>query len=73
AFTMSIDDFAISYFNKGGGLNNLSIWLYGVLGKTDPTPSVYAFSTLMTLFTLGGLLIYQILNNKKKGKIWIKK
>jgi len=74
AFTMSIDDFVISYFNKGG-YNNLSIWLYGVLGKTDATPSVYALSTLMTLFTLVALVVFQSINNhnNKKGKLWLRK
>lgn len=73
ALTMSIDDFVISYFNTGAGFDNLSVWIYGVIGRRELTPSVYAFSTLLTLFTLVGLLTYQILKNKKKGKFWLKK
>ncbi|MDY0023852.1 MAG: ABC transporter permease [Candidatus Izemoplasmatales bacterium] len=68
ALTMSIDDFAISYFNTGAGFDNLSIWIYAVIGRRNLTPSVYAFSTLLTLFTLIALLGYQFLQRKKKGK-----
>ena len=68
ALTMSIDDFAISYFNTGAGFDNLSIWIYAVIGRRNLTPSVYAFSTLLTLFTLVGLLTYQFLQKQKKGK-----
>ncbi len=74
ALTMSIDDFVISYFNTGAGFDNLSVWIYGVIGRRELTPSVYAFSTLLTLFTLVGLVLYETLkNNKKKGKLWLRK
>ncbi|MBU0997269.1 MAG: ABC transporter permease [Firmicutes bacterium] len=68
ALTMSIDDFVISYFNTGGGFDNLSIWIYAVIGRRNLTPSVYAFSTLLTLFTLIGLMVYQFLQRQKKGR-----
>lgn len=68
ALTMSIDDFAISYFTTGAGFDNLSIWIYAVIGRRNLTPSVYAFSTLLTIFTLVGLLTYQFLQEQKKGK-----
>jgi spermidine/putrescine transport system permease protein len=68
ALTMSIDDFVISYFNTGAGFDNLSIWIYGVIGRRNLTPSVYAFSTLLTLFTLAGLLVYTFIQHSKKGK-----
>ncbi len=68
ALTMSIDDFVISYFNTGAGFDNLSIWIYAVIGRRNLTPSVYAFSTLLTLFTLVGLLLFQFLQRQKKGK-----
>lgn len=67
ALTMSIDDFVISYFNTGAGFDNLSIWIYSVIGRRNLTPSVYAFSTLLTLFTLVGLFLYQFMQRRKKG------
>lgn len=66
AFTMSVDDFVISYFTTGNGFDNLSIWVYGSIGRKSLTPSVYAFSTLLTLMTLGIMMLYQFL--MKRGK-----
>lgn len=56
AFTMSLDDFVISYYTTGNGFNNLSIWVYGSIGRRSLTPSVYAYSTALTVITLGLLL-----------------
>lgn len=66
ALTMSIDDFVISFFNTGAGYDNLSIWIYGVLGRRNLSPSVYAFSTLLTIVIMVGLIGSQFLH--KKGK-----
>src|SRR5690554_2028497 len=66
AFTMSIDDFVISYFTTGNGFDNLSIWIYGSIGRKSLTPAVYAFSTLQTLITLTILFIVNI--TKHRGK-----
>ncbi len=66
AFTMSIDDFVISYFTTGNGFDNLSIWVYASIGRKSLTPSVYAFSTLLTILTLGIMVLYQFL--MKRGK-----
>lgn len=66
AFTMSIDDFAISYFTTGNGFDNLSIWIYGSYGRKNLNPSVYAFSTSLTLITLFILLTINFLDRKGK-------
>lgn len=66
AFTMSIDDFVISYYTTGNGFDNLSIWVYGSIGRKSLTPSVYAFSTALTFFTLMMLVVYQVFVKKKK-------
>ncbi len=76
AFTMSIDDFVVSFFNTGEtfgmSFDNLSVWIYGVLGRRNLSPSVYAFSTLLTMFTLFALISYEMIKNKKKGKLKVK-
>ncbi|MBN2541067.1 MAG: ABC transporter permease [Bacilli bacterium] len=76
AFTMSIDDFVISFFNTGEtfgmSFDNLSVWIYGVIGRRDLSPSVYAFSTLLTIFTLVALIGYELSKNRK-GRVKIKK
>ena len=69
AFTMSIDDFVISYFNSGNGFDNLSIRIYSSIGRRSLDPAVYAFSTLLTLMTLGVLLLVNLGQKKGKGKI----
>jgi len=68
AFTMSFDDFVISYFNTGNGYDNLSIWIYSSIGRKSLTPSVYAFSTLLTLVTLIIVVILNFVNKKKELK-----
>ena len=45
AFTMSVDDFIISYFVTGGGVKNLSIMVYTMSKRVNP--SINAISTLM--------------------------
>ena len=47
AFTMSIDDFIISYFVTGGGVKNLSITVYTMSKRVNP--SINAISTLVVL------------------------
>lgn len=68
AFTMSIDDFVISYFTTGNGFDNLSIWIYGSVGRKSLTPAVYAFSTLQTLLTLSVLLVINKTRKSRKKK-----
>lgn len=55
AFTMSIDDFIISYFT-GGTVNNLSMAVYGS-AKRGVSPSMYALSAIMFVVILVLLLI----------------
>ena len=55
AFTMSIDDFIISYFTSSG-VQNLSIYVYSS-AKRGIEPTVYALSTLMFVTVLTLLLI----------------
>ena len=47
AFTMSVDDFIISYFVTGGGVKNLSIIVYTMSKRVNP--SINAVSTLMVV------------------------
>ena len=56
AFTMSIDDFVISFFTTGPGVTNLSIEIYSMARK-GINPSINALSTLMFVTVLILLLI----------------
>lgn len=48
AFTLSLDDFVVTFFNSGVGTTTLPIFVYGLL-KTAVTPEVNAISTLMLI------------------------
>lgn len=65
AFTMSFDDFVISYYTTGNGFNNLSIWVYSSIGRKGLKPYVHAFSTLVTFGSMIILLLINFLNNRK--------
>ena len=55
AFTLSLDDFVISYFTAGNGFQTLPIRIYNMTKKTV-TPKMYALSTII-FFTILALLI----------------
>lgn len=69
AFTMSVDDFIISYFVTGGGVKNLSIMVYTMSKRVNP--SINAVSTLVVVIITVVLLIINltpILAAKRKKK-----
>lgn len=68
AFTMSFDDFVVSYYTTGNGFDNLSIWIYGSIGRKSLTPAVYAFSTLVTFGSMLVLLLVNFIMIKRNGK-----
>jgi len=63
AFTLSLDDFIISYFTTGSGVTNLSITIY-TMTRRGIKPEINAVSTVMFLSILILLLI--IINALKK-------
>lgn len=65
AFTMSIDDFVISYFTTGNGFDNVSIWVYASVGRRM-SPSVYAYNTLLSTIVVGGIILANIAKMMKK-------
>ena len=68
AFTMSFDDFIISYFVTGGGVKNLSIMVYTMSKRVNP--SINAISTLVVVFITIILFFVNIwpMIQKKRGK-----
>lgn len=74
AFTMSIDDFIISYFVSGGGVKNLSIIVYTMSKRVNP--SINAISTCMVLIITVALVIINlapVLSAKRRKKEEIRK
>lgn len=62
AFTMSIDDFVISFFTAGNGVTNLSMYVYATAKRLNP--KINALSTVMFLVIM--LLLFVI--NKRTSK-----
>lgn len=68
AFTMSLDDFIITHFTKGAGINTLSTLIYSEVRK-GIKPSMYALSTIIFAVVLTLLLITNFRpDREKKGK-----
>jgi len=59
AFTMSIDDFIISYFVTGGGVKNLSIMVYTMSKRINP--SINAVSTLVVVIITIALVVVNVI------------
>lgn len=66
AFTMSFDDFVISYFTTGNGVNNISILVYTMSKRVNP--SINALSTIVILLitlVLGIVNIVPVIRDKR--------
>jgi spermidine/putrescine transport system permease protein len=70
AFTMSIDDFTISYFVSGAKIQNLSIWIYSSSSNNryGNIQSAYAFYSILTVVMFVVLVGYNIISNNKQAK-----
>ena len=66
AFTLSLDDFVISYFTCGH-YQTLPIIIYNMT-KKSVTPDTYALSTLIFIVIFILLIFYNMLGNKNEGK-----
>lgn len=64
AFTMSLDDFVITHFTKGPGVDTLSTKIYTEVRK-GIKPEIYALSTLLFV----SVLILLILINRRTHKV----
>jgi spermidine/putrescine transport system permease protein len=64
AFTLSMDDFVITFFTSGAGFNTLPVRVFGMV-KMGVTPKINALSTLMVSVSL--LLILLSLALRKRG------
>lgn len=56
AFSLSLDDFVVTFFTSGAGSTTLPLYIYGKV-KTGITPEVHALSTLMVGATILTLLL----------------
>jgi len=63
AFTLSLDDFIITFFTSGPGSTTLPIYVYGLLRRII-TPEVNALSTVWILIVLIAVFFSQRLENR---------
>ena len=73
AFTMSLDDFVITHFTKGPGIDTLSTKIYTEVRK-GIKPEIYALSTIMfvtvlAVFVFGGFYYAQESNMMNSEKV----
>ncbi|MCR5135472.1 MAG: extracellular solute-binding protein [Oscillospiraceae bacterium] len=61
AFTLSLDDFVISYFTSGNGFETLPIRIYNMTKKTV-TPKMYALSTIIFFVILALLIMSNLID-----------
>lgn len=68
SFTLSIDDFVISFYTQGNGFSNFSNYVYSSYTKRNFSAGSYAFNALLTFITLAIVLLVSLkINKKKKG------
>lgn len=63
AFTLSLDDFVISYFVKGTGFETLPIYIYSAVRK-GVRPTLYAANTVIIIAVLVLLVLINFVGNK---------
>ncbi len=68
AFTLSLDDFVISYFTAGNDFETLPIRIYGMTKKTV-TPKMYALATIIFFVTMTLLLISNFVDNEDQRRL----
>ena len=64
AFTLSLDDFVISYFTSGNGFQTLPIRIYNMTKKTV-TPKMYALATIIFFVILALLIMTNLIDSDK--------
>ena len=64
AFTLSLDDFVISYFTSGNGFQTLPIRIYNMTKKTV-TPKMYALATIIFFVILALLIVVNIIDSNE--------
>jgi spermidine/putrescine transport system permease protein len=66
AFTLSLDEFAITFFTSGAGFNTLPVRVFGMI-KKGVTPKINAISTLMLAMSLI-FVSFSLISRKKGGE-----
>ena len=68
AFTLSIDDFVISYFTAGGNVMTLPMQIFAMT-RRRVSPEINALSTILFLTVLALLIIINVREAKQEDKL----
>ncbi len=66
AFTLSIDDFVITFFVSGPGSTTLPLRVYSMIKHSRHMPVINALSTLLLAVTFASVLASRLLQNKRR-------
>lgn len=64
AFTMSVDDFVVTHFTRGAGINTISTLIYSQ-AKVGIKPTLFALSTIIFVVVLVVLAVSNLVSNRK--------
>ncbi len=67
SFTLSLDDFVITYFTAGPASTTFPVLIYSMVGRGSPTPEVNAASTVLILITVVVTLLAMLLQPPTEG------
>ena len=67
AFTLSLDDFVISYFTTGSSFQTLPLMIYSMT-KKEVKPDIYALSTLIIVAVLILLILSNVLSARAEKR-----
>lgn len=67
AFTMSIDDFVITFFTAGTGVSTLPLKIYSLI-KMGITPAINAISSILIFLTISAILLIGLLQKENVSK-----
>lgn len=65
AFTMSVDDFVITHFTRGAGINTISTLIYSQV-KVGIRPTLFALSTLIFVVVLAVLIVSNFISGRRE-------
>lgn len=67
AFTMSVDDFVVTHFTRGAGINTISTLIYSQV-KVGIRPTLFALSSLIFVTVLAMLLVMNLLSDRSAAE-----
>ena len=68
AFTISLDDFVVTYFTSGSGFKMLPVTIYSMV-KKKVNPQINALSTIIFLIVLALLAVMNLVEARRAKRL----